>query len=711
MNEEFVLKHREWNDTIADLLDYQCDLDLKNILESCDYDQVKAKREDKNRIRDLQKVCAKLDSRKMSSRAFRRKSSYKIDYKHELNREQLAAVSLMEKPCLVIAGAGSGKTRVIVYKVAYLIENGVPANNILLLTFTSKAADEMLNRVNMLLGKRSNNVLGGTFHSFANYTLRKYGMLAGIRPNFTIMDAKDAEDTLSMIKDECEFKKRSKPFPPKKTLREIISKSRNMQISINKVVCKYFFKYKYFISEITQLNNEFQVYKKKQNIFDYDDLMDVLQDSMRDNELFRKKIYRDVKYVLVDEYQDTNNIQREVSELLIGDKKTITVVGDDAQSIYSFRGANYENILRFPQYFPDCEVVKVEQNYRSGQKILDFTNEIVSNAQIGFKKKLYTRRYTGKKPVIKNFADDVTEADFIADSIISIRANDLYYSDFAVLTRNSRQSDSVEAEFVKRGIPYIVVGGIKFNERRHIRDVIAFLKILLNPIDAVAWHRVLKLVGGIGDVRASEIVEAIKANRGLVDFSTFKDRNYYTEIKKYEKFYRKADIETPPSQLIKDILKFYRSLLKQVESDKYKDSLKDVKVLTDIASKYDNLEKFLSDFALEPPNRWQDKNVPQEGEEEKGVTISTIHSAKGLEWHTVFIPHALDGMIPSTKSLNSFAELEEERRVFYVAASRAKENLFITMPAYVYSYDGVLDKPSRFIKEINENCYDTEKKR
>ncbi len=539
-------------------------------------------------------------------------------------------------------------------------------------------------------------------------------MFVGIQPNFTILDTQDSADTLSLLKDEPDYKLNlddtNKQFPNKKMLQNIISKSRNMQISIDKTVNKYFPQYKNFINEITQLMNIFQEFKQKHNVFDYDDLMDVLRDSMRDNASFRDKIRRDVQHVLVDEYQDTNNIQREIVELLIGDRKTITVVGDDAQSIYSFRGANYENILRFSGSFTDCKLIKVEQNYRSGQEILDFTNEIISNAKMGFKKKLYTRRDVGKKPAVKNFADDVAESEFIVDTILNIKANDLDYSDFAVLTRNSRHSKHIQGELERRGIPYIVVGGIKFSERKHIRDVIAFLRILLNPIDTVAWHRVLKLIGGIGEVRASEIVEAIKAKGGLVDFSAFADRPYYREIEKYEKFYRTANLETPPNQLIEDIVKFYRDLLKQVKSNNYKSRLEDLEVLATIASKYSNLKNFLSDFALEPPSHWQDENEPQEEEKEKGVTVSTIHSAKGLEWHTVFIPHALDGIIPSVKSLNSPAELEEERRVFYVGASRAKENLFITMPAYVPSYDGILDKPSRFIKEIDENCYDTEKR-
>lgn len=682
---------------------------LQDILARCNFPSVAATQEEKQRIHDLQAVTTQLEEKSVPRGAFRGTDGYQIDYKTELNPRQLAAVSSVDMPSLVIAGAGSGKTRVITYKVAYLIEKGVLPSQILLLTFTRKAAHEMLDRVKQLLGKDlAKGVLGGTFHFFANYVLRRYGSLADVQPNFTIMDTGDCEDTISMLKEELDLNvPQGKSFPPKTTIQKIISRARNTQLSIDKIVHKHFLSYKDCIGDIEHIARVFQAYKQKHNVFDYDDLMDVLCTALARHSTFRAKLHSVIKYVLVDEYQDTNNIQREIVALLVGDRNTVTVVGDDTQSIYSFRGANYENILRFPQSFPNCECVKIEQNYRSGQELLNFTNAIAAQAQVGFKKSLHAPRYVGHKPQVRIFPSAMHEAEFVADSIVKIRGNDLSYSDFAVLTRSGFHSKHIQVEFMQRKIPYVVVGGIKFSESRHVRDVLAFLKILQNPIDAVAWHRVLKLIRNIGDVRASEIITAIKASDGNIDVSSFADRDYYPYLKKYEAYYLAANADTSPAQAIADILKFYTELLKQNEKHDHDSRLKDLQILAVISSKYGNIEKFLSDFYLEPPNRWQDGNTPQEGEEEKAVTISTIHSAKGLEWHTVFIPFALDGIIPSCRSLSSLEELEEERRVFYVAASRAKENLFVTMPASVARWGKVFTLPSRFLKEIDARCYAT----
>ena len=652
-------------------------------------------------------MTTELEKKSAPRGVFHSQGGYQIDYKNELNPRQLAAVSSIDKPSLVIAGAGSGKTRVITYKVAYLIEKGVPPSQILLLTFTRKAANEMLDRVKTLLGKDiAKGVLGGTFHSFANSVLRRYGSLASVQPNFTIMGTGDCEDTISMLKEELDLHApQGKSFPKKSVIQKIISRSRNTQLSIDKIMHKHYFRYKDFIGEIEHIARVFQAYKQRHNVFDYDDLMDVLCAALARHNAFRDKLHSVIKYVLVDEYQDTNNIQREIVELLVGGRDTVTVVGDDTQSIYSFRGANFENILRFPQSFPNCECVKIEQNYRSGQELLDFTNAIVAQAQVGFKKSLHTPKYIGHKPQVKIFPSEMLEAEFVADSLIKIRGNDLPYSDFAVLTRGRFNSKHIQAEFMQRKIPFVVVGGIKFSESRHVRDVVAFLKILQNPIDAVAWHRVLKLIRNIGDVRASEIIATINASEGNINFNGFADRDYYPDLKKYEAYYRTADADASPAQAIADILKFYTDLLKQNEKDDYDNRIKDLQILAVISSKYNNIEKFLSDFSLEPPNRWQDGNMPQEEENEKAVTISTIHSAKGLEWHTVFIPFALDGIIPSYRSLSSLEELEEERRVFYVAASRAKENLFVTVPTNIAMWGKVFTMPSRFIKEIDARCY------
>ena len=690
------------------------DFSLKDMIKRCDYPPIELEKDDKKKIKKLKNIVKSIDEKPNPKNSFKSSKKHTIDYRGQLNPAQLAAVSLKNYPLLVIAGAGSGKTRVIVYKVAYLIESGVTPSEVLLLTFTKKAASEMLDRVTELLGEKSvNGVLGGTFHSFSNHALRKYGKLVGIPQNFTIVDTQDASDILSLLKNEHSDalflnEKERKVFPNKRMLQDIISKSRNTQTPISYILSEHFPAYTECAQKIKDINKLFETYKKAHNIFDYDDLMEVLRDKLRDNETFRKSIKKNIKYILVDEYQDTNNVQREIVELLAGDGKGLTVVGDDAQSIYSFRGANFENILFFPKSFPNCRWVKIEENYRSGQEILDFTNEIISNSQIGFKKKLRTKKCIGTKPIMKTFSDQTEEAKYIADKILEIRNDTMEYSNFAVLTRASWHSNIIQAEFAKRGFPFVVFGGIKFSERRHVKDVISFLKILLNPVDAVAWHRILKLIDGVGNVRATEIVREIKEQNGVIKFTSFKKKPWYKGLHQYEKFYERKNESILPAEAIETVIVFYKNLLKNAEPEDYKIRMKDIDTLITIASKYSDLEKFLSDFTLEPPtNKWQDNVMPTEPRE-KPVVVSTIHSAKGLEWHTVFMPHVLDGLIPSSRSIGSLEEVEEERRLFYVAASRAMENLFITMPCYVYGFDAIFTKPSRFLKEVGKKCYEIE---
>lgn len=675
-----------------------------------DYEDVIIDEQTDQKIKELKAISDSISQRLLPAQTFKPQKKYKIDYAGELNPQQLTAVIATKHPLLVIAGAGSGKTRVITYKVSWLIENGINSNQILLLTFTRKAANEMLNRVEKLLGDKSvGNVLGGTFHSFSNTVLRQYGKLLGIPSNFTIIDDADAADILDLLKIELKLskKKDEKPFPKKDTVQDIISKAKNHELSIADTLVKYFDKYVPFLPELELLNRAYEAYKKASNLMDYDDLMSVLRDKLRDNEVFRNKLRERIKYVLVDEYQDTNNVQREIVELLCKGQTNITVVGDDSQSIYSFRGANFENILRFPVSFPDCRVVKIEKNYRSGQGILDFANSVIENAKIGFKKQLHSTIALNKKPIVKQFADGVSEAEFIVDNVFEIRSNNLEFSDFAVLTRASWQSNYVQAELMKRQIPFIVVGGIKFSERRHVKDIIAFLKLTFNPLDAVAWHRILQLNQGIGKVRASEIVKHIHANSGEINFNRFRERKYYTELKNLETLYGKLNQNgLSPVQMLDVLFPFYTPLLQQVEDD-YEIRIKDLETFRIIAGKYDDLQKFLADFTLEPPsNRYQDQNQPLVTDDEKPLVVSTIHSAKGLEWHTVFIPHALDGLLPSVRSMETIQELEEERRLFYVAVSRAKENLFVTMPSYIQSWDAVFTRPSRFLAEVDKGKYE-----
>jgi DNA helicase-2/ATP-dependent DNA helicase PcrA len=434
--------------------------------------------------------------------------------------------------------------------------------------------------------------------------------------------------------------------------------------------------------------------------------MEVLRDFLRDNPVFISRLQNEFRYIMVDEYQDTNVVQKEIVEFLSEKSRNILVVGDDAQSIYAFRGANYENILRFPQKFPGSAVIKIEENYRSNQKILDFTNEIISNAVIGYKKKLFSSILYDTLPVVRKFYDQQLEAEFIVDKIMEYREKGIALNQVAVLVRAFWHARYIEVELNKRSIPYVAVGGLAFNERKHVKDIISYLRILQNPYDAVAWHRILKYLSGVGLVTASKIIQKIISENGL-NVESFGNAKFAGDLKRLTVMINKAkDPEISIPRKIEIIREYYSPILQAMEYD-FSVRLLDINVLVDLASRYDLLDKFLTDFALDPPSKkFGSRTVPLIDEsEEKPLTISTIHSAKGLEWYSVIIPHALDGLIPSVRSLGNIEEIEEERRLFYVACSRAKQELLITMPSFVSTYNAFLSYPSRFLVEIRKDKF------
>jgi DNA helicase-2/ATP-dependent DNA helicase PcrA len=662
------------------------------------------------KIKELKTIAESIEKRTavIPERILDDVSKLKVNYIQSLNTAQLSAVLVTEKPLLVIAGAGSGKTRVIVHRVSYLIEKGVDPQSILLLTFTRKASKEMLDRVQALLhDNRSGNVTGGTFHSFAAFILRKYSNLLNLPSNFTIIDSADSEDVIDLIRTELKYNTKDKKFPAKSRIYDIISYSRNRNTTIAAIIHEQYTGLINYIPDIELIYSGYMKYKALSRIFDYDDLMDVLRNSLRDNIRFRESLQRNYSYVMVDEFQDTNVVQKEIVDFIAAKHRRIMVVGDDSQSIYAFRGANYENILRFPETYPDCVVIKIEENYRSNQKILDFTNSIIGNARIGYRKHLFSRNLNQSVPVIRRFYDQQEEAEFIVNRIMELSEQNVPLKEIAVLNRADWHNRYIQVELSRRGIPYVVVGGFRFNERMHIRDIIAYLRITYNPADAVSWHRVLKYIGGIGQVTAGNVISESRNNADPFSFGSFRQRKFYSELLALGQMLSKASQpDLTLTQKIEIIKDYYSPLLKSREDD-YLIRMQDVEVLIDLSKKYRDLDKFLSDFALDPPSkRVADQSRPliDEGEEEGKVTITTIHSAKGLEWYAVFIPHALDGLFPSNRATN-IEEMEEERRLFYVACSRAKEELYITFPRNLYSYDAFFHLPSRFIVEIGREKY------
>jgi len=626
----------------------------------------------------------------------------KIDYKNELNPAQLEAVESIDGSYLVIAGAGSGKTRVLVHRVAHLVEKGVKPDEILLLTFTRRAAEEMLRRATLLLDERCSRVSGGTFHSFANATLRRHARVLGLSSSFSILDESDAEDTINLIRTQLGFNKTEKRFPRKRAILEVISKSINKSEKLEDVLYDEYPQFLEFGDEIKRIRAEYRKYKAAKSLLDYDDLLVYLKNLLSDHEDVRFYLSRKYKYIMVDEYQDTNKLQAHITCLLASVHKNIMVVGDDAQSIYSFRGANFKNIMDFPKLFKDTKIITLEENYRSTQPILNLTNEVIRRAKEKFEKNLYTRKKGEKQPVFVDAEDENSQSRYVADKILELREEGVDLKHMAVLFRSGWHSNDLEVELASRNIPFVKYGGQKFVEAAHIKDVISYLRIVYNASDQVSWLRALLLIPGIGPKSAEKIINNIVIDKGKV---------IQTNALKKEEVTKLFDIlkgidssKQNPAKIIEIFLGYYQPLLKNKYDDFHK-RINDLDSLLRIASRYKSLEQFLTDMALEPPER----SIFEAGLKDKGdsaLTLSTIHSAKGLEWHTVFLIYVAEGHLPSYLSLEDEEGIEEERRLFYVAATRAKENLFLLKPhidrsprSFMDGAGTVFTQLSRFLDE------------
>ncbi|PKH81221.1 ATP-dependent helicase [Psychrobacter sp. 4Bb] len=647
----------------------------------------------------------------------------KVDYARELNPDQLMAATTIEGKVLVIAGAGSGKTKTLTYRTSYLLENGVSPKEILLLTFTRKAANEIKSRAKTLLtnsfsdedlakgklptDKRLNDITSGTFHSFCNMLLRQYSGLLGINPRFTILDTGDSEDAIDLVHKEKKYpnQTKSQAFPRKKTLQNIISTSRNRRIHIRDLIESNYPDIAVHTPIIEQLAVDFHEYKRANHLYDFDDIISQVVRHLKTNDTFRQLLQSQYRYIMVDEYQDTNIPQKQLIDLICEPETvSLMVVGDDNQSIYAFRGANYENILLFGETYPHAKLIKLEQNYRSSPSVLNYINALSAQITLGYQKQLYSDApIEGHKPVFRRLSDEPKEAGYITDKIVALKP-EYDYKDFAVLCRTSFQSNYIQLEFMARNIPFIVVGGIKFIERRHIKDVLAFVKILYNPNDTIAWHRILTLFKGVGAVTATRLTQAITADNNA--FESLLAAPFAKKSDQLEPLYHaltKAQQAESVETAIEHILEFYIPVLKLIEEN-WRERTEDFRVLKNLATEHTSLDSFLENLALDPPN----DSVAVMGNLDNGqdssndkVTISTIHSAKGLEWPVVFVNSLVDGITPHHRSLDDFEALEEERKLFYVACSRAKTQLYLTAPNYFSSYSGYFDKPSRFIAELS----------
>lgn len=639
--------------------------------------------------------------------AYQRKdASYAIAYEDVLNPCQYEAVVSLQGPLLVIAGAGSGKTRTLTYRVARLVEEGISPGSILLLTFTRKASQEMLRRAADLLDYRCEKVAGGTFHSFANAILRRFSATIGFEKGFTILDRADVEDVITLLRTRMNLKGNQRRFPRKRTIASIYSKAVNKGLSVEEVVLEDYANFMHDVSDLDRLHRLYQAYKQKHCLVDYDDLLVFLQDLLAGHKEIRQSVSETYQYIMVDEYQDTNKIQADIVRLLASSHDNVMVVGDDSQCIYAFRGANFGNIMAFPTTFPGTKVVKLEENYRSTQPILNLTNIIIDRAAQKYTKVLFTRKRQGSAPALVIAAHERMQSQFVVQRILQLRNTGVPLSDIAVLFRSGFHSFDLEIELNRANIAFVKVGGFKFMETAHIKDLLAHMKVLANPDDSVSWHRILRLLESIGPKAADDIFQGVvSAGKGIAGLAQVQPKPRYQ--RSFERFRHTMEALDPNGLRVAEIgarlVEYYQPILER-RFDNYPKRSKDLEHLLTIMERYEDLDRFLADMALEPPSASIDDALASTGDDEL-LVLSTVHSAKGLEWHTVFVIWALEGRFPSVYAARSQKEMEEELRLMYVAATRARENLYFTYPVNIYDRASamVLSRPSRFIDGIAED--------
>ncbi len=637
-------------------------------------------------------------------------------YRSELNEQQFRVVTAKPGAALVVAGAGTGKTRTITYRVAYLIEQGVSPQRILLATFTNRAAREMLKRVGTLTG--SNNVQriwGGTFHRIANLILRRHAVSIGFDSNYSILDAEDSKDFISVCIEEAAIDTKAKRFPKPEVVQNIISYANNTDQTIEDVIIK---KYPYFEMLSQQIKRVDFVYmdrKRERNVMDYDDLLLNWKRLLIEKPDIANVYAEQFQHILVDEYQDTNKLQAELIDLLAVKHKNVMVVGDDAQSIFAWRGAEFTNIYEFPKRYPNAEIYKLELNYRSTPEILGLANVSISNNRKQFPKTLEAiKKSKDLKPALVPCSDVEQQSAFVASRILELRDEGTSLEEIAVLYRSHYHSIELQLELTRRNIPYRVQSGVRFFEQAHIKDVISYLRIIVNPRDELAWKRLLKMIPSVGNATANKIYEGLAYAENplaLVKTDDFKyqprsKQNWRNFVELLEKITTDDNRNRPAKQIELILTNGYEQYL-QENYENFEARLEDLKGLAMYAQKYDSTEDFLSELALLSTERFKEptgivgEDVVSGGEEDELLTLTSVHQAKGLEWKAVFLIWAAEGKFPSPRSLKEIDSEEEERRLWYVALTRAKDELYLTYPLMIVDYNRqtVLQKPSRFVME------------
>ncbi len=669
-------------------------------------------------------------------------SGPRIDFAAELNEQQLEAVQAPPGPALVIAGAGSGKTRTLTYRVAYLMENGIRPEHILLLTFTNKAAREMCDRVGALVTGDLMGLWGGTFHSIGNRILRRHPNEAGFAPGFSIMDREDSEEMLDGVIATLGFDPKEKRFPKGEVLADVLSFQLNTGRKLDDVLVEKYPHFLEFVEQFAEVRKRYEARKQKANALDFDDLLEKTVSLLKNHASIAEHYQRQFQFILVDEYQDTNHLQNDFIEMLAARHHNVMVVGDDAQSIYSWRGADFRNILEFPKRHPGAKIYKIETNYRSVPEVLELANAAIARNEHQFEKHLVAVRPGGNmKPALIPLADSGQQAQFVAQRILELHEEGTKLEEMAVLYRAHFHSMELQMELTRRGVPFEITSGLRFFEQAHIKDVSAFLKWTVNPRDEVAFKRMVRLLPGVGPRSADSLwdgtLRALDAAGTPPSPATapFKPEdgdqptdalpethaNPWEGLPAIKELLLPLKVPTktqaawqqcvytldelapggrlvPPSQMIHSVMEAIYDDYARAKFPNYDLRREDLNTLANFSRQYESAQAFLDQLALLTT---MDSNAANMDEQDR-VTLSSVHQAKGLEWKVVFVIWLADGKFPTGRSLENPEAIEEERRLFYVAVTRAKDELYLSYPCMSFNsgYGDPLQRPSRFLAEI-----------
>lgn len=675
-------------------------------------------------------------SREYVLHQFRAPIHLQLDYAGELNAQQLAAVTAPPGPSLVIAGAGSGKTRTLIYRVAYLLEQGIAPERILLLTFTNKAAKEMMRRVADLLGQELAALWGGTFHSIGNRILRQHANRLGYERDFTILDREDAKHLIQTCIAESDIDVKATRFPKPEVLGEIFSLALNTHRSVNEILDQDYGYFSHLTTQVREVERRYAERKRSNNAMDFDDLLALWLRLLQQHEEAREQYQRRFQFILVDEYQDTNRLQSDLIDLLAERHRNVMVVGDDAQSIYAWRGANYQNILKFPERYPEAKIYKIETNYRSTPEILKVANAAITANVQQFAKELAPARKAGSKPVLVTCNDATEQAAFVAQRVLELREEGNDLNKMAVLYRSHFHALELQLELTRRNIPFSITSGIRFFEQAHIKDVTAYLKLVVNPRDELSFKRLVQLLPGIGGKGADKLWKCLDdAERASAVPVPLEDSPAPTPQPVKHPLARvlqacagsvprKAavawaqwvatiaqlegdDIRGDASKMLRLVVEAgYEDHLQENYAN-YQSRLEDLEQLSVFARQFATVDEFLAQLALLTNLEAEDDKPAAQDDEQ--LRLSTIHQAKGLEFDNVFVIMLCEGLFPSARSSETEDGIEEERRLLYVAITRARNELYLSYPLIRAGYGGtgdMLQHPSRFLQEIPKELID-----